>query len=85
LCEYSSNFQLESYLLKFARKFEEEQERNRQEIVKKLLQEDQVVEKKKKLYPNLFNINLKPIQKDVYNTHFSNIWLLSLLNLIDDV
>jgi len=54
------------------RKFEEEQDRNRQEIVKKLLQEDQVVEKKKKLYPNLFNINLKPIQKEVTNTHFLN-------------
>jgi hypothetical protein len=47
------------------KKFEQEQMNERQEIVKKLLNEKENVEKKKKLYPNLFNINLKPIKEAV--------------------
>ena len=44
-------------------RFEEEQELNKQQIVKKILTENQNLEKKKVLYPNLFNINLKPLKQ----------------------
>ena len=45
------------------RKFKEEQEKNTQEIVKKILKENENIDKKRKKYPNLFNINLKPLDK----------------------
>lgn len=43
-------------------RFELDQEKNRKEIVKKILSENQNMERKKVLYPNLFNINLKPLK-----------------------
>ncbi len=52
------------------RKFQLEQFKNTQEIVKKILKENENIEKKKKLYPNLFNINLKPINKDTLVINF---------------
>jgi hypothetical protein len=48
-------------------KFENEQRINKQQIAKKILNENQNLEKKKKMYPNLFNINLKPIKPMVNN------------------
>ncbi len=45
----------------FSRKFEEEKFKNTQDIVKKILREKENMEKKQRLYPNLFNINLKPL------------------------
>lgn len=47
------------------RKFEEQQFENTQKIVKKILGEKENLEKKKRLYPNLFNINLKPIAQQM--------------------
>lgn len=46
------------------RKFDQEQEKNRQSIIKKILDEEANMEKKKRMYPNLFNINLKPIKNN---------------------
>jgi hypothetical protein len=53
------------------KRFKEDQDKNTQEIVKKILRENENIEKKKKLYPNLFNINLKPLTKRNVNYFFS--------------
>ena len=52
------------------KRFKEDQDKNTQEIVKKILKENENIEKKKKLYPNLFNINLKPLNKRNVNYFF---------------
>lgn len=46
----------------FIRIFEYQQELNTRQIIEKLLKEKNNIEKTIKLYPNLFNINLKPLK-----------------------
>ena len=62
------------------KRFKEDQDKNTQEIVKKILKENENIEKKKKLYPNLFNINLKPLNKRNVNYFFQYLQY-SYLNL----